>query len=774
MGGKEKRWFLLFFAGWWMTVFTLGAQAISGTLKDNNNAPLSYANVVVMTTDSFFVDGGVSDKDGGFLIPVPSDDNYLLKISSVGFQTVFRNCTIGSLGVIVIPEQSLVLGEAVVIAHRPVYELKNGKLITNVQNSLLSKIGTASDVLNHIPGVQGKDGAYSVFGKGTPSIYLNGRLVRDLSELERLGSENIARVEVLNNPGVQYDASVKAVIRIRTARPVGEGLGLDVRSRVEQSHKSGLMEQFNLKYSKNGLDLFGGFAYTLRNFYQESTLEQITCLDTLWRQNYTFDTDYKRHIYDGNIGINNQFNERHSAGVRYSINAMPKNSKVSFVRSQVYANESQYDYWENNSRTNERRGPKQQLNAYYTGMIGKLNIDFNADLLWNKDYAEDYAEESSLHFDDCAICSFSDNSVHLFAAKLILSHPLWGGDFSFGGEFASMKKNEYYKNEEAILPSTGNVAKEKTETAFLDYTRSWGNLDVSAGVRYEHVNYSFQDKFSGDSDLRRTYDNLFPFVSLSYPIGRVQSQLSYSEKIHRPDYGDLSNNIVYINRFSYKGGNPKLQPEIIHSLRLDLSYQWVQLSLDYQRFNDVILNVADPYDKDPRIVFVTYRNEGQLDCLNASLSLSPKIGLWEPMAYIGLRKQWFDTPWMDGFKAMNKPMLMFNFNNAFSLPKGFVVRADFSYQTKGASQNYILNQTGEIDLSLRKSFLQDRLSFNLQWFDVEHLSRQNIDLYSGINTAYQRAKLDSESVRLTVRFKFNMGRNKYKGSGAGQDVINRL
>ena len=56
MGGKEKRWFLLFFAGWWMTVFTLGAQAISGTLKDNNNAPLSYANVVVMTTDSFFME----------------------------------------------------------------------------------------------------------------------------------------------------------------------------------------------------------------------------------------------------------------------------------------------------------------------------------------------------------------------------------------------------------------------------------------------------------------------------------------------------------------------------------------------------------------------------------------------------------------------------------------------------------------------------------------------------------------------------------------------
>ena len=70
-------------------------------------------------------------------------------------------------------------------------------------------------------------------------------------------------------------------------------------------------------------------------------------------------------------------------------------------------------------------------------------------------------------------CFFFQNNFSSFylLAKLILSHPLWGGGFLILEiEFASMKKNEYYKNEEAILPSTGNVAKEKTETAFLDYT----------------------------------------------------------------------------------------------------------------------------------------------------------------------------------------------------------------------------------------------------------------------------------------------------------------
>ncbi len=103
------------------------------------------------------------------------------------------------------------LGEVVVKGNRPSYKLTAEGLQTHVQGTVLSKMGTAEDVLKHIPGLQKKNDAYEVFGKGSPIIYVNGRLLRDLSELDQLKSEDIKNVELITSPGARYDASVKAV-----------------------------------------------------------------------------------------------------------------------------------------------------------------------------------------------------------------------------------------------------------------------------------------------------------------------------------------------------------------------------------------------------------------------------------------------------------------------------------------------------------------------------------------------------------------------------------
>ena len=59
-------------------------------------------------------------------------------------------------------------------------------------------------------------------------IYINGRQMRDRSELDRLQSDNIKSVEVITNPGARYAASTRAVIRITTKKMLGEGFGFDV------------------------------------------------------------------------------------------------------------------------------------------------------------------------------------------------------------------------------------------------------------------------------------------------------------------------------------------------------------------------------------------------------------------------------------------------------------------------------------------------------------------------------------------------------------------
>lgn len=751
------------------------AQTLSGQLVDGSGISLSYANVVLLAqNDSSFIQGTVSDDGGRFQMQAIPNTSYLLKVSCIGYETVYKHCSAGDVGVLTIPEETLMLQEAVITARRPTYQMKNGNLVTNVQNSLLSKIGTADDVLGRIPGIQGKEGQYTVFGKGTPVIYINGRLVRDPSELDKLNSEDILNVEVLHNPGAQYDSTVKAVIRIKTVPQKGDGFGLNIRSTVGQSNLTKTTQQMNLNYRHNGLDVFAGMSYLLRNFQQKSHIMQTTMLDTVWKQNNTFDTDFHRYSYNGNVGLNYQFNEKHFAGVTYNADVTPGTKDDNRVKSEVYANGEFYDNWETNSRERTKKGPKHQISSYYSGEIGKWKLDFNADVLWTNNHTTNDAEEISQEFNDRVINTFSGNDSRLYAAKLAASYPLFKGNLLLGTELTHIRRTDYSKNEQDILPSSDAKIKENNKAAFVEYAYTLNKIYMSAGVRYEHVDFDYRrlDKDGGNSVKR--YDDLFPTFMLSCPWGNVQSQLSYTIKTRRPSYDELSGDILYVNRFTYRGGNPMLQPETIQDLNLGLSYKWIQFSASYQHLSDPIINVSEQYPDNRRISLVTYRNFDKLKCLVTSVSLSPKISIWEPEFYVGVRKQWFEAPLGDGFKQMNRPVVMMNWNNAVNLPEGFIFRADMSFQTTGDMQNMRMNQSGEIDCSLYKSFLNDCLSFNLQWYDVGHLSRQSVVLYSGKAVVDQNLKMDSQCVYLTLRYKFNTSKSKYKGTGAGQNEINRL
>ena len=89
-------------------------------------------------------------------------------------------------------------------------------MVTRIEGTPLAQSGTLGEMLIKVPGMTGSDEAPEVLGKGSPLIYINGRKMRDASELKRLHSEDIRDVEVINAPGAQYDAQVRAVVRIRT------------------------------------------------------------------------------------------------------------------------------------------------------------------------------------------------------------------------------------------------------------------------------------------------------------------------------------------------------------------------------------------------------------------------------------------------------------------------------------------------------------------------------------------------------------------------------
>ena len=191
---------------------SLSAQTVSGKLIDENSQPLPYANVVLLSLpDSAFVNGTISGEDGSFTLESTSE-NQIVKISSIGYKTVCKPVSPANIGIVQLVSDAQQLGEVVVKADLPKTRVKGDAMVTTVAGSILENAGTGNDLLNKIPGVSASEGDIQVFGAGTPEIYINGRKVRDKSELDQLASDNIKSVEVVNNPGSRYDATVNAVI----------------------------------------------------------------------------------------------------------------------------------------------------------------------------------------------------------------------------------------------------------------------------------------------------------------------------------------------------------------------------------------------------------------------------------------------------------------------------------------------------------------------------------------------------------------------------------
>lgn len=270
-------------------LFSIQAQ-LKGTLIDQDQQPIEFANIALYSLpDSVMITGAVSDEKGDFMLNDNGAgiDNAFLEISFIGYETQTVPA-INNQTVVMIAE-AFTLNEVVIKGNLPKIRLKNDALVTTVQHSVLSKTGTANDVLKRLPSLTGDDGEFSVFGKGEAKIYINNREMRNVSELDILNSEDIKDVEIVNNPGARYDASVKAVICINTVRKVGDGFGFDVRSSFWQSQKTHQTQQLNANYRKNGWDIFGTFKYNRSPFIQESKMTQNTYVDTLWTQTNTID-----------------------------------------------------------------------------------------------------------------------------------------------------------------------------------------------------------------------------------------------------------------------------------------------------------------------------------------------------------------------------------------------------------------------------------------------------------------------------------------------------
>ena len=755
------------------------AQDIKGKIVDEKGEPLAFANVVLLNRqDSAFVKGVVSGEDGHFAID-SACNNGIIKVTSVGYKTAWKDCTGKNAGVIKMVADSKVLGEVVVKSLLPKTILKNGGMTTTVAGSVLEKAGTMEHLLDRIPNVSAQNGNIKVFGRGEPIIYINGRQMRDRSELDRLSSDNIKSVEVIANPGARYAASTKAVIRITTKKIQGDGFGFDATTEgsYDEKKNTGGYARLNLYYRRNGLEL-GAYAYgSKQSSPDEKDLQQMTYLDKTLNQQDRTRWKNKTETFSSRLNASYQFDDNNSLGASISFLHNPKlqtdgKTEGSVLRDEVLTETTTY------IRSEFGQNSNWSSNVYYVGKVGKLGIDFNTDWFWskgnNKNNIDEHYQEVNSEIQNQLVNSTTSKYNRLIASKMVLSYPLFGGDLSVGGEYSFTNRNTNY----AIIPNTlaDNVIdriKEGMASAFVTYNRDFGKLNMEAGLRYENVDFKYYDNGKYMAEQSKTYGEWFPSLSLSMPIGNVQMQLSYAADINRPNYWVLRSGVQYSNHYTYETGNPFLVSEISRNTSYDLAYKWLTFNLTYEHVSDPIYQTVEMYKDNTTIGLMRMINGKSYNNVTSTLNLQPTFGIWHPMLSAMVEKQWFKLETRDR-QYLNKPVAMFRFNNTFDT-KWAMFSVMMTYITKGYEENhYIYKPMFNTDLSIYKGFLKDCLTFQLYVNDVFGTNDSHIIGKYGKLKETIFDEFSTSKISLTVRYKFNVTRSKYKGTGAGDRQKNRM
>ena len=753
---------------------------LKGTIIDEQGLPVAYANVSVLNpADSTLLSGGVSNESGYFAIPI-EQDRVLARISFVGYKTVYRLCDKPEMGTIRMRPDNYVINGVVVQGERPKVQLQGNSLMMNVEGTVMERLGTAEDVLSRVPTISKKGEGYEILGKGVPLIYLNNRKLTDLNELRNIQSDFIRTVEVIQNPGARYDATVQAVIIIHTKRAQGEGLGVELTSWSSKGRGYVNNERINLTYRKGGLELFANLFGAYNKRWNSGGFEQTVYADTLWTITNRHQSTERNPYLEGRAGFNYQLNDSISFGGFYQNN-------YDYVKTyndnadDLMANGSPYDHLQNSGTRRDSNSPEHEANLYFTGKAGHFSIDFNADYTAYKRVNRSQQQELSRNYENRDVNTETVTRGSMVAEKLIVSHPLWKGQVSVGEEYTNTRWRSSFENTEGYIQGSNNEQHESNLAPFVELRQQLGRFHLQAGLRYEHV---ASDYFAGgrrQADQSRTYDDLYPSVALSTSVKKVQLSLSYTKRTNRPAYWLLNNDVIYENRLNRQTGNPYLRPVKYHSMNAMIMWKGFYATTNYVHCIDPFLQVMESLEQDSKVNVATIRNYNDCDWLIVTLGAQKSVKLtsgitWTPQYNVTFMKQWLTTTFNGQDMHLNQPQLSLQLGNVVTLPHDWLLQADFNMHTHGYTGSNFKTETTNamLSLSVSKDLFKHRLNIKLTSNDLFNQGIGHGTFYFNRMTFTKTEDNDTRYISLSLRYRFNVTPSKYKGTGAGNAEKNRL
>lgn len=171
--------FLLFVCA---TVLSVQAQrTITGrVVDDEQKEAVIQATIALLKTDSTVAANTVTNMEGQFTMTAPVDGRYIVRVSYVGFKTLYKNISVEgkplALGTLAIQPDSKLLKEVEVVKNVAKVYSKEDTLIYNATAYKTPEGSVVEELVKKLPGAEvSDDGTIKINGKEVKKIMVDGK-----------------------------------------------------------------------------------------------------------------------------------------------------------------------------------------------------------------------------------------------------------------------------------------------------------------------------------------------------------------------------------------------------------------------------------------------------------------------------------------------------------------------------------------------------------------------------------------------------------------------
>lgn len=752
---------------------------VSGNVvEQQNKQPLANTGVALLDPlNGNIIKSTLTDGNGNFKLSF-EPGRYTLKIEFISFKPyILGNLLLDkdiNLGTVLLMEDVKLLKAVSVVGEKSSVELNLDKKVFNVGQDLVSKGGTATDILNNVPSVSvDANGAVSLRGNSGVRVLINGKPSTLLNNngLAQLSAGDIEKVEVITNPSARYEAQGGAGI-INIVLKKNKATGLNGALQATAGDPANYAGNLNMSYKTEKFNLFANMGYRYRNQYGDGRIVQTTLSNGQTNQlRQVWGIGRNDDLYNVYLGIDYYINEKNTLTGSYNHGLLKNKDTTSFNYGYFNGNNvldsaiNRYEHYSEPQKYN-------RLDLDYVKTFSQKDRKWTTSLrydFWNDDENQDIRQQKYFPAGNPISQLFTrdiESSDDIYIQSDYVTGLGKAGRFEAGvrTDLRAVRSDYWSKEDGVLLEAFTNKLKydENLYSGYLQYGNTASRLSYLLGFRAELSDIGISDS-KQTFKRNKTYLSLFPTVHLTYNLKEnADLQLSYSRRIERPSFYMLNTFSGLSDTRNLTTGNPDLDPSFTDSFELAFLRKWGKFTLN------------------PSVYFLHNKNyiqyilkQGEEGFINtpANLDYENRYGLELNIMYNPLA--WWRLSWdfnYYGYRqhgsyegidySKNNQTWTTRINSRMRFAKNLNIEATLNYIGRNEDIQAVNQSQYRVNAALSKDFFKEKISFTLSANNIfdSFIEKQ---LFTTAN--YRREttfRPVGRSVQATLTYRFNRTKNE--------------